>query len=186
MQVINRAELKMFEAGAEAGERCNGELCASRAAVQVQAKVRMPSRNGERGWRKRQADVGIAREHGREPVFHHNRDFEIGPRLFEQSERRSGEHTIAQGAEADHRDTRALGQTLDDGIHPELVFDARFVDEHDGDVVADRVDALALDALQPGAARLQFQRSLAQRADQDFQKLLADGHRYIKCSVVRG
>ena len=59
---------------------------------------------------------------------------------------------------------RAAGETLERRIHPPGLFlDARLVDEHHRNVVADRVDPLALAALQPVFVLLKLHRGLAQR-----------------------
>src|SRR5262245_60005881 len=60
-----------------------------------------------------------------------------------------------------------------------LVLYAGFVDEHDWDVVANRIDPLALDTLQPAVVGLQIKRCLAKRANKNFRQILTDGHRRI-------
>ena len=50
-----------------------------------------------------------------------------------------------------------------------LFFNARFVDEHHGDIVANGVDPLALDALQSVFIVLQFNGRFAKRTNQDFE-----------------
>src|SRR5580765_8777118 len=56
------------------------------------------------------------------------------------------------------------------------VFDRGLVDEHDGNIVADRVNALALDAFQSIAVRLQFHFCFASRASEYFQEFLTNCH----------
>ena len=57
-----------------------------------------------------------------------------------------------------------------------LVFNFRFADEHHGDVVANRIHAAALAALQALSAFEGLYWRLAERADQDFQEFRVDGH----------
>ena len=57
-----------------------------------------------------------------------------------------------------------------------LVFNFRFADEHHGDVVANRINAAALAALQSLAAFGQVDRGFAEWANENFQKLRIDGH----------
>ena len=52
--------------------------------------------------------------------------------------------------------------------------DGGFVDEHDGDVVADGVDAAAVRALESILLRGQGDRRLAQGADEFFEEILGD------------
>ena len=48
-------------------------------------------------------DIRVPGEHRPEAIFHHHRHFEIRPRLFQQAERRCGEHAIAQRPQTDDR-----------------------------------------------------------------------------------
>jgi hypothetical protein len=57
-----------------------------------------------------------------------------------------------------------------------LLFDLRFFDEHHGDVISNRVNTFALRALQAGLVMNQLDGGLAQRADEDVQEVLANGH----------
>ena len=52
---------------------------------------------------------------------------------------------------------------------PQLGFDRGFVDQHDGDVVFDRVDTAALGTLEALRVLAIFQRLLAGGANQKFQ-----------------
>ncbi len=67
-----------------------------------------------------------------------------------------------------------------------LFFDLRFVDEHNGDVVANRVHALTLYALQTTLIRLQLYGRFAQRTHQDVQQVLTNRHGSIHLSRVVG
>jgi hypothetical protein len=57
-----------------------------------------------------------------------------------------------------------------------LFFDFGLVHQHDGNVVANGVHAVAFDAFQTALVRLQIDHSLANGADKDFQELFADRH----------
>jgi hypothetical protein len=56
-------------------------------------------------------------------------------------------------------------------------FDLCFVDEHDRNVVAYRIHALALDAFQSLAIRLYFYVCFASRTGEYFQEILTDCHK---------
>src|SRR5579871_4240091 len=65
-----------------------------------------------------------------------------------------------------------------------LFFDFGFVDQHHWDVVANGVNALALDALQAALIGLQLHSRLAQRTHQNVQQILANRHGSIHLSRV--
>ncbi len=69
---------------------------------------------------------------------------------------------------------------------PGLFFDTRFVDQHHGDIVANRINPFALNALEAIPVLQQLDRGLAQRANEDLQQVLADGHDYIVAAVGCG
>jgi hypothetical protein len=56
-------------------------------------------------------------------------------------------------------------------------FDRGFVDEHDGNVVAYRINAFALDAFQGAAVRLWFHVCFASGTREYLQEFLTNGHR---------
>ena len=64
----------------------------------------------------------------------------------------------------------------DPQIHVRLLFDRRLVDKHDGDVVLDRIDALAGVALERGVVLHQFDGRLAVRTGEDLEQLRIDCH----------
>jgi hypothetical protein len=53
----------------------------------------------------------------------------------------------------------------------------RFIDQHDGNVIADRINAFALNAFEAILVLEQFNGSLAQRTNEDFEQILGYGHR---------
>src|SRR5580692_749047 len=57
-----------------------------------------------------------------------------------------------------------------------LFFDTGFVDQHYGNIVANRIYTLAFDALEAVFILLQFERRLAQGTHENVQQVLADGH----------
>ena len=57
-----------------------------------------------------------------------------------------------------------------------FIFDLRFVDQHYGNVVANGIDAFALDALQTAAVRFQLNFGAARRANQNLEQLFANSH----------
>src|SRR5690242_10573851 len=57
-----------------------------------------------------------------------------------------------------------------------LFFDLGLVDQHHGDVVANGVDAMALDALQAALVGFHIERGSPNGADEDLQQFFADSH----------
>ena len=57
-----------------------------------------------------------------------------------------------------------------------LFFYASFINEHDGNVIFDWVDSFALDALKSLIVWSDYQRFLAQRANQNLKEFLTDWH----------
>ena len=80
--VINPSGPENVEPGAESGPRKKGQPGAARAAVQIQAErgPKIPDRTRPR--RQNPAHIGMVLKHGRETVFHHDGNFQIGPGLF--------------------------------------------------------------------------------------------------------
>ncbi len=61
-----------------------------------------------------------------------------------------------------------------------LLLDLRFVDQHHGNFIANRIDPFTLDAFQSALIGLQFHRRFTQRTDQDVQQILANRHASIQ------
>jgi hypothetical protein len=94
-----------------------------------------------------------------------------------------GKHAIAKRTQADDGDPRAGGKALQHIFHfrkVRLLLDLRFIDQHHGNLVANRINALTLDTFQATLIRLQFHRRFAQRTDQDVQQILANRHGSIQ------
>jgi hypothetical protein len=119
-------------------------------------------------------------EDGTEPVLDGDGHAQIGAVAFQNAERGGGEDAIAQGPHAEDRNPAASRQTFQKAFHCKalhgLFFDLRLVDQHDGDVVANRVHAMALNAFQAALVGLEFDCGLTKRAHEDFEQIFADGH----------
>ena len=59
------------------------------------------------------------------------------------------------------------------------------IDEHDGNVVANGIDAVALHALKTAAIRLELDCGLTKRTDQDLEQLFANSHIAMVGQAVR-
>jgi hypothetical protein len=183
--VVEEAIGVMAKAGAELGSGGDGEPHAAGAAVEVEGHVRSPGGDGGGLGRKQFGDVWIVVEDAAEAVFDDDGDFEIGAVVLEERECGRGEDAIAEGAKADHRDACAVRQALENVAHCWLYLnslllrlDASFVDQHHGDIIADGVDALALDAFEAGLVGLHLQGGFADGAHQDVEQIFADRHSY--------
>src|ERR1051325_2776082 len=64
-----------------------------------------------------------------------------------------------------------------------LVLDCSFIDEHHRDIVANRINAATLHALQALAVGSQFHLRLASRASENFQQILTNCHWCATSSV---
>jgi len=64
-----------------------------------------------------------------------------------------------------------------------LIGDYGLVNEHDGDVIADGIDAAAADAFEPGGVGGESYLRFAGGADQDFEQVGAEGHEW---SILAG
>src|ERR1700739_782761 len=80
--------------------------------------------------------------------------------------------------------TRAPDGSRSRRLSTRLFFDASFVDQHHGNVVANRVHSLALNALEAVLVLLQLDRRFAQRADENLQQILANGHDKVQSSRI--
>ena len=174
--IVDGLVAEVGEAGAEGGSGEGGHPGAARAAVQIEAEVRAPVAQGEELGREEAGDVGVAFEDGAEAVFDHDGDAQVGAFAFENFERGGGEDAIAQRPEPQKGDPALARQIFQNAFHRPLIFDLRLIHQHDGDVVAHRVDAVALDALQAALVGLQLDGGLADGAHQDLQQLFADRH----------
>ena len=173
--VVDELLPEVREAGAIARAGKLRHPGAARAAVQIHAEPRAeaPQRGEVRG--QDLIEIGIAFEDFAEAVLHEDGDVEVRAEAFQNVERGCGEDAIAQAPEPEDGDPAAPRQTFQNAVHG-LFFDLRLVDQHDRDVVADRVYAMALDALQAALVGLEFDRRLAHGAHEDFEQIFADSH----------
>ena len=148
--------------------------------MEINDQIGEPSRKCGDGWGKNAVHVGIVFEHGLEPRFDNDRHLQVGSCFLQNLERRRGQHRIAERPQTDHGDASTGRQTLQYRRHRgKLLFDFRFVNEHHGDVVANRIHPVALFTLQAGLVMNQVNRGLAERADKNVQQVLTDGHSLV-------
>src|SRR5579883_1998720 len=102
----------MSKAGAEGSGGGGGKDHAAGAAVEIQGKPRPPPEEGARAGIEDALEVGIAFEDGAKSRFDHDGEPQVRAMPLEQSEGGGGEDTVAQGAQADDGDSRALRKTL--------------------------------------------------------------------------
>ena len=144
--------------------------------MQIQNRARMPPAQGRTLRRKNLIHPHNPFEYRTKAIFHHHADLHIRAVRLQQRQGRGRQHAVAQGTQTDHRDPRAGRQPLQQIGHARLFFDASLVDQHYGDVVANRIHPLALDAFQAVFVLLQLQLRLSQWTDQDFQHVFTNGH----------
>ena len=174
-RVVNPARAEDVESRAEARSGKQRQTRAARAAMQIQTQDRRKLTQGSRGRRKHAGDIRIAFEYRREPGFRHNSDLEIRTGLFQQMNRGGGEHAIAQRAQPDKSNPAACGESLNGvglrGQAAPLFVDGGLVNQHDGDLVPDRVEAMAGHAPQTTRIGLQFHFGAAGGTDKDFEEV---------------
>jgi hypothetical protein len=103
-------------------------------------------------------EVRIAGHHRRGLPFHQVGERGVREPPPQRADHRRRQYDVADEAEADEKD--AHGSRLDGGL----------VEQHDGDVVPDRVHAFALPALECGSVLDEVDLRLAVRAGKDFQE----------------
>jgi hypothetical protein len=69
------------------------------------------------------------------------------------------------------RISRILWNFVGSGLDGSIRLNAGLIDEHNGDVILDGIDAVASDTLQALSIRCELDIGFAQRTSQDFQKL---------------
>ena len=99
----------------------------------------------------------------------------VRKRPLERADERRGEDDVADEAKANEEYLHVTGVRRHAGLH-ELGFDSGLVQQHDGDVVLDRIDALALTAFQRGAVLDELNLGLAVGAGQYLEQFRIDGH----------
>jgi len=146
-----------------------------RAAVEVEAELRTEAAQPSQFGRVDFGQIGVAFEDFTEAIFHEDGQAEVGAEAFENVERGCGEDAIAQASQPEDGNPAAPRQTFQDAVHG-LFFDFRLVHQHHRDVVANRVHAMALDALQAALVGIEFDRGLTQGTHEDFEQIFTDSH----------
>ena len=82
------------------------------SSVQIDGELRAPADDFGSLRRKNRIDIRVTGEDRRERVLDDDCDLEVRAGLFGQSKRGGGEHAVAQGSQANHRDARAGRQAL--------------------------------------------------------------------------
>lgn len=115
-------------------------------------------------------------EYGRDPVFEENVDFGMWQESFESDERRSSENRIADRAKPN--DEHAPDAAPIDLALRHLLFYGRFLDQHHRDVIADRIDELALRvlALERFLILARLHLGFTLRATEDLEKFRTKSH----------
>jgi hypothetical protein len=178
LNVVHRRSAKMGESSTESSARGNRQRETACAAVEIKAKFGAPSSNcGNRGL-QHLIHVGTLFKDRREPVFYDNSYAEVRASVLQERQCRSGKDAISERTKSNDGERRPGRQFLKHSCHRDvpLLFYFGLVNQHDGDIVADGVYALALRAPETAAIGLQVQRRLVQRAHQDVQQFLADRH----------
>jgi len=65
------------------------------------------------------------------------------------------------------------------------VFNGGLIDQHDGNIIPDRIEAMTLQAAQTAAIGFEFQVSPAGRADEDLEQFRTDRHSVEDISLPR-
>src|SRR5204863_9393300 len=95
----------------------NGKHRAGSAAMQIDRKRRLPAPQCLRFGKQHGVDIVIAFEKPSETILHRHCQFQIRTALFQYGEGGRRQNAIAHGTQPDYRHPRALGKTLEDGIH---------------------------------------------------------------------
>src|SRR5262249_58427554 len=98
--------------------------------------------------------------------------------LPQRVKRRRGEDDVANLPQANEENPRELvGWSVEELAIPQLVFfDGGFVDEHDGNVVLDRIHTLARGTFERGSVLHERDRRFTVRAGENLEQLLIDRH----------
>jgi hypothetical protein len=95
------------------------------------------------------------------------------------------ENAISERAQPDNGYSVTWTEPFENaGSHQPLLVDGGLVNQHDGDLVADGIDAVTGDATQAASIRLQFDFGPAGGTDEDFEEFSADRHVKENCSEV--
>jgi hypothetical protein len=176
LHVVDELMTEMPEPGTIPGAREGCHRCALVAAVKVEAKLWPPTAKRTQFKWQNLIEVGILFKDGAEPVFHDDGKPQVRTEAFQNVERGCGEYTISQRPQPEDGDPASRRQVFQSATHGGLFFDLRLVDQHHGDIVANGVDAMALDTFQTTLVGLEVNHGLADGTDEDLQELFADSH----------
>ena len=104
-------------------------------------------------------------------------------------EGRSRENAIAERTQPDDSDAAAEVEPLESiglrvtrivSYSSSIIHRCRFIDEHDRNLIANRVKPVAGHATEPAAIGFRFNFGPASRTNQDFEEFCADGHLLMK------
>ena len=106
--VVKKARGVVRKSSAEARSRSNREPHTPGAAVQIQYKRRTPTSDRTKLGPQQLRDISISFKDASKAILHNDCDLKIGAMRFEQPNRGSGEHTIAERPETNYGDASAL------------------------------------------------------------------------------
>jgi hypothetical protein len=129
--------------------------------VEIQAELRAPSAERCGIGRQNAVEIIIAFEDGPEAIFNNDSEPQVRPRAFEDFRSGRGEHAVSQRPQAQDSYPAVARQTVQNAFHGGLFFDLGFINQHDWNIIANRVDAIALDTSQAALVGLKIQGGLA-------------------------
>jgi hypothetical protein len=150
--------------------------------VKIQAEVRRKASNRSGGRRQDLRYRRVSAKDIGEAVFHDNRNFDIRPRMIQDLDGRRGQNAVAERTQTDNRRAAVQRKLFEDiGLNRHAVIQLLFIDDglidqHDGDVVPHRIEAMTGDAAQTAAIRLEFNFGAAGGANENFEQIGADRH----------
>ena len=178
LAIIDKRRLEDIESSPYFGAGKHRQSGAACAAMEVYAQLRREVSNSSGRRLKYQRDGRIPAIHVRESVLHNYCDFEIRPRVMQKFNCGRAKNAIAERSQPNDCDTAFQGQFFDNirlSRHA-LFINYGFVDQHDGNFVADRVEAMAGNAAQAAAIGLEFNFGPARRTNENFEQIGTDGH----------
>jgi hypothetical protein len=146
--------------------------------MKVYAQFRRKVSNCSRRRWQHLRDCRISPKHICKSIFRHHGDLDIRPRVIQQFNRRCAKNAIAQRTQTDDRNARLAGQLFDDiGLSRHALFvNYGFIDQHDWNIVTNRVEAMAGNAAQTAPIGLEFNFGPARRTNQNFEQIGTDRH----------
>jgi hypothetical protein len=173
--IVGKLLAEMPESGPPARARKNRKPCAARAAMEIEAYERPEAAERSQARRQDRIDIRIAFEDLPEPLLDHNGNRQISPKILQYPQSGSGQHTVAERPQPENGHAAPARQSFENSFH-RLFFDFGFIDQHDGYIVPNGINAVALDALQSALIGLHLERRFAEGADQNFEQILMNSH----------